>query len=312
MKVLHLDTNHPLLLEQLAALGFENTEEYTADKNKVQAMVHQFDGIILRSRFKIDREFLDKATNLKFIGRVGAGLENIDVAYAEEKGIFLAAAPEGNRNAVGEQSLGMILSLFNNLNKADKEVRQGLWDREGNRGLELDGKTIGIVGYGNMGKAFAKKLRGFEVEVLCVDLLENVGDQYAKQVSLKELQQRADVLSLHLPQTNLTIGMVNKDFIEAMGKPFWLVNTARGKCVVTRDLVDALKSGKILGAALDVLEYEKTSFEDMFGDRPMPEEFNDLLHSDKVLLTPHIAGWTQESKIKLAETIVNKISKRFC
>ncbi|MGB5699939.1 2-hydroxyacid dehydrogenase [Muriicola sp.] len=312
MKVLHLDTNHPLLLEQLAALGFENTEEYTADKNKVQAIVHQFDGIILRSRFKIDREFLDKATNLKFIGRVGAGLENIDVAYAEEKGIFLAAAPEGNRNAVGEQSLGMILSLFNNLNKADKEVRRGLWDREGNRGLELDGKTIGIIGYGNMGKAFAKKLQGFEVEVLCVDLLENVGDQYATQVSLKELQQKTDVLSLHLPQTNLTIGMVNKAFIEAMGKPFWLVNTARGKCVVTRDLVDALNSGKILGAALDVLEYEKTSFEDMFGDRQMPEEFNYLLHSEKVLLTPHIAGWTRESKIKLAETIVKKISERFC
>ncbi len=312
MKVLHLDTNHPLLLEQLAALGFENTEEYTADKNKVQAMVHQFDGIILRSRFKIDRAFLDKATNLKFIGRVGAGLENIDVAYAEEKGIFLAAAPEGNRNAVGEQSLGMILSLFNNLNKADKEVRRGLWDREGNRGLELDGKTIGIIGYGNMGKAFAKKLQGFEVDVLCVDLLENVGDQYATQVSLKELQQRADVLCLHLPQTNLTIGMVNKTFIEAMGKPFWLVNTARGKCVVTRDLVDALNSGKILGAALDVLEYEKTSFEDMFEDRQMPEEFNYLLHSEKVLLTPHIAGWTRESKIKLAETIVNKISERFC
>ncbi len=312
MKVLHLDTNHPLLLEQLAALGFENREEYTADKDQVETIIHEYDGIIIRSRFKIDKEFLDKATNLKFIGRVGAGLENIDVTYAEEKGIFLAAAPEGNRNAVGEQALGMLLSLFNNLNKADKEVRHGLWDREGNRGQELDGKTVGIIGYGNTGKAFAKKLLGFEVEILCVDILENVGDKHAKQVSLQELQQRADVLSLHVPQTKLTLGMVNTSFIDSFTKPFWLMNTARGKCVVTQDLVKALRSEKILGAALDVLEYEKTSFEDMFGDRPMPEDFNYLINSDKVLLTPHIAGWTQESKIKLAQTIVDKIKERFC
>lgn len=312
MKVLHLDTNHPLLLEQFAALGFENKEEYKADKKQVETMVHEYDGIIIRSRFKIDKEFLDKATNLKFIGRVGAGLENIDVAYAGEKGIFLAAAPEGNRNAVGEQALGMLLSLFNNLNKADKEVRHGLWDREGNRGLELDGKTVGIIGYGNTGKAFAKKLRGFEVEVLCVDILENVGDKHAKQVSLEEIQERADVLSLHVPQTKLTTGMVNTFFIDSFAKPFWLINTARGKCVVTQDLVKALRSGKILGAALDVLEYEKTSFEDMFSDRSMPEEFNYLIHSDKVLLSPHIAGWTQESKVKLAQTIVDKIKARFC
>ena len=312
MKVLHLDTNHPLLLEQLAALGFENREEYKADKHLVEKMIHEYDGIIIRSRFKIDREFLDKATNLKFIGRVGAGLENIDVAYAEEKGIFLAAAPEGNRNAVGEQALGMLLSLFNNLNKADKEIRHGLWDREGNRGLELDGKTVGIIGYGNTGKAFAKKLQGFEVDILCVDILNKVGDKNAKQVTLKELQQRADVLSLHIPQTSLTTGMVNTSFINAFAKSFWLINTARGKAVVTKDLVQAMGSGKILGAALDVLEYEKTSFEDMFSDRSMPEEFNYLIHSDKVLLTPHIAGWTQESKIKLAQTIVDKIEKRFC
>ncbi len=311
MKVLHLDTNHPLLLEQLAALGFENREEYKAPKDEVENVIHEYDGIIIRSRFKIDKVFLDKATNLKFIGRVGAGLENIDVAYAEQKGIFLAAAPEGNRNAVGEQALGMLLSLFNNLNKADKEVRKGIWDREGNRGLELDGKTVGIIGYGNTGKAFAKKLQGFEVDILCVDILENVGDKHAKQVSIQELQQKADVISLHVPQTNLTKGMVNNSFIKAFAKPFWLVNTARGKCVVTEDLVQALRSGKILGAALDVLEYEKTSFEELFSDTPMPKEFNYLIHSDKVLLSPHIAGWTQESKIKLAQTIVDKIKEKF-
>jgi len=312
MKVLHLDTNHPLLIDQLAALGFQNDEEYKASKEEVEKKIHTYDGIIIRSRFAIDEAFLDKASQLKFIGRVGAGLENIDVACAQKKGIYLAAAPEGNRNAVGEHALGMLLSLFNNLNKADREVRNGTWDREGNRGIELDGKTVGIIGYGNTGRAFAKKLRGFDVEVLCSDILENVGDENARQVSLAELQKKADVVSLHVPQTTLTLGMVNRSFIEAFTKTFWLLNTARGKCVVTHDLVTALKSGRIRGAGLDVLEYEKTSFEDMFSGHGMPEDFNYLIHSEKVLLTPHVAGWTQESKVKLAQTIVDKIKERFC
>jgi D-3-phosphoglycerate dehydrogenase len=311
MKVLHLDTNHPLLIEQLAALGFQNDEEYKATKEEVEKKIHTYDGIVIRSRFVIDKAFLDKASRLKFIGRVGAGLENIDVAYARQKGIYLAAAPEGNRNAVGEHALGMLLSLFNNLIKADREVRDGIWDREGNRGIELDGKTVGLIGYGNTGKAFAKKLRGFEVEVLCFDILDNVGDENARQVSLAELQKETDVVSLHVPQTTLTMGMVNRSFIEAFTKNFWLLNTARGKCVVTHDLVSALRSGKIRGAGLDVLEYEKTSFEDMFSGHGMPEDFNFLIHSDKVLLTPHVAGWTQESKVKLAQTIVDKIRERF-
>ncbi len=311
MKVLHLDTNHPLLIDQLAALGFQNDEEYKATKEEVEKKIHTYDGIIIRSRFVIDKDFLDKASQLKFIGRVGAGLENIEVAYAQQKGIYLAAAPEGNRNAVGEHALGMLLSLFNNLNKADREVRNGTWDREGNRGTELDSKTVGIIGYGNTGKAFAKKLRGFEVEVLCCDILENIGDENARQVSLAELQKKADVISLHVPQTTLTLGMVNRSFIEAFTKNFWLLNTARGKCVVTHDLVSALRSGKIRGAGLDVLEYEKTSFEDMFSGHGMPEDFDYLIRSDKVLLTPHVAGWTQESKVKLAQTIVDKIKERF-
>ncbi len=311
MKVLHLDTNHPLLLEQLSALGCENTEEYKASKSEVEQIIHEYEGLIIRSRFKIDREFLAKASNLKFIGRVGAGLENIDVDFAREKGIFLAAAPEGNRNAVGEQALGMLLSLMNNLNNADREVRQGIWDREGNRGWELDGKTVGIIGYGNTGRAFAKKLSGFDVEVLCHDILEEVGDSFARQVSLEKIQKQADVLSLHVPQTELTLGMVNTPFINRFAKPFWFLNTARGKCVRTADLVEALKSGKVLGAGLDVLEYEKTSFEDLFEEGAMPEEFKYLVQSDRVLLSPHIAGWTQESKVKLAQTLVNKIKARF-
>ena len=311
MKILHLDTNHPLLIEQLSALGFQNDEDYNSIKEEVESKIASYDGVIIRSRFTIDKQFLDAATNLKFIGRVGAGLENIDCNYAEEKGIYLIAAPEGNRNAVGEHTLGMILSLFNKLNKADKEVRNGHWKREENRGVELDGKTVGIIGYGNMGKAFAKKLKGFDVEVLCYDIKDNVEDENCKQVSLKVLQEKTDVLSLHTPQTQLTINMVNSEFINAFKKPFWLINTARGKSVVTKDLVEALKSGKILGAGLDVLEYEKASFESLFSNE-IPEDFKHLIQAENVLLTPHIAGWTQESKEKLAQTIVDKIKARFC
>lgn len=311
MKILHLDTNHPLLIHQLNELGFTNDEDYTSSKEIIEAKMAHYDGIILRSRFTIDQQFLDAATNLKFIGRVGAGLENIDAAYAEKKGVTLIAAPEGNRNAVGEHALGMLLALFNKLHAADAEVRQGKWLREANRGLELDGKTVGIIGYGNMGKAFAKKLRGFDVDVLCYDILPNVGDANAKQVSLQELQEKADVLSLHTPQTPETQRMINASFIHQFKNPFWFINTARGKSVVTSDLVEALKSGKILGAGLDVLEYEKSSFEDMFTSE-MPEAFQYLIKADNVLLTPHIAGWTIESKEKLAQTIVNKIKAKFC
>lgn len=311
MKILHLDTNHLLLINQLNDLGFTNHEDYTSSKEDVEAKIHEYDGIVIRSRFTIDKQFLDKATNLKFIGRVGAGLENIDCDYAESKRVYLISAPEGNRNAVGEHALGMLLSLFNKLNKADKEVRQGKWLREDNRGIELDGKTVGLIGYGNMGKAFAKKLKGFDVEVLCYDIKLNIGDENARQVSLKELQEKADVLSLHTPQTLLTTNMVNEAFISQFKKSFWLINTARGKSVVTSDLVEALKSGKILGAGLDVLEYEKASFENLFSSE-MPQALEYLIQAENVLLTPHVAGWTIESKEKLAQTIVDKIKQRFC
>ncbi|MDF0707786.1 2-hydroxyacid dehydrogenase [Flagellimonas okinawensis] len=310
MKVLHLDTNHPLLIEQFEELGFENHEDYTSSKEQVEKKIHEYDGIIIRSRFTIDQQFLEKATNLKFIGRVGAGLENIDVDYAKYKDIFMASAPEGNRNAVGEHTLGMLLSIMNHMCKADRQVRKGKWKREQNRGVELDGKTVGIIGYGNMGKAFAKKLLGFDVEVICYDIIGGVGDDNARQVGIMEFQQRCDVVSLHVPQTEQTIGMVNKEFIDKFHKPFWLLNTARGKCVVTNDLVDGLKSGKVLGAGLDVLEYEKKSFENMFASKP--KAFKYLRKAKNVLLTPHVAGWTVESKEKLAQTIVDKVKERFC
>ncbi|APY10803.1 hydroxyacid dehydrogenase [Seonamhaeicola sp. S2-3] len=311
MKVLHLDTNHELLISQLNNLGFTNHEDYSSSKEAIEAKISEYEGIVIRSRFTIDKQFLDAATNLKFIGRVGAGLENIDCDYAKSKGVYLISAPEGNRNAVGEHALGMLLSLFNKLNKADAEVRNGKWLREENRGIELDGRTVGLIGYGNMGKAFAKKLRGFDVNVLCYDIKDNVGDDNAKQVSLKEFQQKVDVLSLHTPQTPLTLGMVNSEFINKFKKPFWLINTARGKSVVTSDLVSALKTGKILGAGLDVLEYEKASFESLFSTE-MPEAFKYLIKAENVLLSPHVAGWTVESKEKLAQTIVNKIKAKFC
>ena len=310
VKILHIDSNHPLLWEQLENAGFSNEADFSSSKQEVEDKIQNYHGIVIRSRFKIDKNFIDKAKNLQFIARVGAGLESIDCDYAESKNINLIAAPEGNCNAVGEHALGMILSLFNKLNSADKEVKSGQWNRESNRGTELDGKTIGIIGYGNMGKSFAKKLKGFDVEVLCYDILPNIGDANAKQVSLQELQQKADVLSLHIPWTPETDKMVNTEFINQFAKPFWLINTARGKSVVTTDLVAALQSGKILGAGLDVLEYEKLSFETLF-EGEKPEAFDYLLQANNVLLTPHIAGWTIESKEKLAQVIVDKIIKMY-
>lgn len=311
IKILHIDSNNPIMMNQLQQLGFINHEDFTSSKEEIENKIQDYHGIVIRSRFKIDKTFLDKATNLQFIARVGAGLESIDCDYATSKNIALIAAPEGNRNAVAEHSLGMILSLFNNLNRADREIRSGHWNRESNRGHELDGKTVGIIGYGNMGKWFAKKLRGFDVEVLCYDIQENVADANAKQVSLAELQQKTDVLSLHIPWTPDTDKMVNANFINAFAKPFWILNTSRGKNIVTADLVAALKSGKVLGAGLDVLEYEKLSFETLFQDKTTPEAFQYLLEADNVLLSPHVAGWTFESHERLAQVIVDKIKRLY-
>ena len=310
MKVLHLDKNHPLLIEQLTNAGYKNVEDYTSSKSDIEQIISEYDGIVIRSRFKCDATFINAATNLKFIARVGAGLESIDIPYAESKGITLISAPEGNCNAVGEHTLGMLLSLFNKLNKADLEVKKGKWNREANRGIELDGKTVGIIGYGNMGKAFSKKLQGFDCKVICYDIKENVGDKNATQVSLITFQKEVDVVSLHIPWTPLTNRMVNSDFINQFSKPFWLLNTARGKSVVTSDMILALKNGQLLGAGLDVLEFEKSSFESLFSNK-IPASLSELLSMDNVILSPHIAGWTIESKEKLAQVIVDKIVRKF-
>jgi D-3-phosphoglycerate dehydrogenase len=305
--ILIVDSIHKYLLNKIQRLGYNIEIDEKSSKKEIEHKIDKYQGVIIRSRFKIDKKFLDKAANLKFIARVGAGLESIDVNYAKQKGIHLISAPEGNRNAVGEHALGMILSLFNNLKKADLEIRQGKWLREANRGIELEGKTIGLIGYGNMGNAFAKVLKGFDVKVICYDIKPNIGNENAKQVSLKELFEKTDILSIHTPHTEITHHMINKNFINQFKKPFYIINTARGTAIKTDDLVEALKNNKILGVCLDVLEYEKLSFENFFTEKNLPEAFKYLIQSDKVLLTPHVAGWTVESKYKLAKTIADKI-----
>lgn len=310
IKILHLDSNHPILKEQLESLGFINDEDFVSSKEKIEEKIHTYHGIVIRSRFNIDKKFIDQATNLQFIARVGAGLESIDTSYADSKNISLIAAPEGNCNAVGEHAIALLLSLLNKLNAADAEVRSGKRNRESNRGYELDGKIVGIIGYGNTGKAFAKKLRGFDVKVLFYDIKEGLSDANGQQVTLHELQQQADVLSLHVPWTKESDAMVNTKFINAFSKPFWFINTSRGKNVVTTDLVKALQSGKVLGAGLDVIEYENLSFESL-NDEHLPEAYHYLLQAKNVILTPHIAGWTHESKQRLAQVIVDKIKEKY-
>lgn len=311
IKILHIDSNHPLLWDELQKAGFENYYDHTSSKEEIESKIHIYNGIIIRSRFDIDKTFLDKAVNLQFIARVGAGLENIDCDYALQKNISLIAAPEGNRNAVGEHALALLLNLFNNINKAHNEIKTGKWLREANRGYELDGKTVGIIGYGNMGKSFAKKLKGFDTEVFCYDIMPDRGDENARQVTIEEIKEKADIVSLHTPWTPQTNKMINRDFINGFHKPFWLINTARGKSIVTKDLAEALQSGKVLGAGLDVLEYEKSSFESLFSSDVLPEDFEYLLDSPNVILSPHIAGWTYESHAKLAQVIVDKIKSLY-
>ena len=316
MKILLLDSNHPLITEQLLAKGFVLEEDFTSSYDEVLQKINQYDGIIIRSRIPLDKNFLENAQNLKFIARVGAGMENIDLETAKNLGISLINSPEGNRDAVAEHVVAMLLILMNRLFIASEEVKNGVWKREENRGDELLGKTFGIIGYGNMGKATAKRLSGFGVEVIFYDILPDLEDEFAKQVSLEELQERADILSLHIPLDASTEYLVDENFISKMKKNFYLVNTARGKNVKTSALVDALKSGKVKSAALDVLEYEKSSFENLDTSTSLSarnkEDLQFLLESNQVIVTPHIAGWTHQSKEKLAQFIVDKIVQQFC
>ena len=304
MKILLLDKNHPLITEQLSEKGFVLEEDFSSSYEQVLEKIHLYEGVIIRSRIPLDAHFLEKAKNLKFIARVGAGMENIDIAKAQELGIKLINSPEGNKDAVAEHVIGTLLVLMNRLFISSDEVKKGIWLREENRGEEILGKTFGIIGYGNMGKAVTKRLSGFGCKTIFYDIKPNLSDEFATQVSLQELQENADILSLHTPLTEDTLYMINEEFISKMKKNFYFINTARGKNLKTSALVNALKSGKIKGACLDVLEYEKTSFENL---ETKNEDLEYLLNSEKAIITPHIAGWTHESKIKLAQVIVNKI-----
>ena len=304
MKILLLDKNHPLITEQLSEKGFVLEEDFSSSYEQVLEKIHLYEGVIIRSRIPLDAHFLEKAKNLKFIARVGAGMENIDISKAQELGIKLINSPEGNKDAVAEHVIGTLLVLMNRLFISSNEVKKGIWLREENRGEEILGKTFGIIGYGNMGKAVAKRLSGFGCKTIFYDIKPNLSDESATQVSLQELQENADILSLHTPLTEDTLYMIDEEFISKMKKNFYFINTARGKNLKTSALVNALKSGKIKGACLDVLEYEKTSFENL---ETKNEDLEYLLNSEKAIITPHIAGWTHESKIKLAQVIVDKI-----
>jgi D-3-phosphoglycerate dehydrogenase / 2-oxoglutarate reductase len=307
MKILFIDSNHPSLHQTLEKAGHVCHLHYDWTKEEIIQNIHLYDGIVIRSKIKITKDILDKATNLKFIARAGAGMENIDVAYAESKGIKCIHAPEGNRDAVGEHALAMLLALFNNMLRADKEVREGKWLREENRGVELMGKTVGIIGYGNMGSAFAERLKGFGVKLLVYDKYKtNFGNECIQESSLERIVDEADIVSLHLPLTAETERMINDTFINSFRNNIYIINTARGKCLNTDDLVMNLKSGKVLGACLDVLEYEMTSFETL-DVTMLPAAFQYLTKSDKVILSPHIAGWTIESHKKIAMVLAEKI-----
>ncbi len=311
MKIAIIDQVHECISEAFLQKGWECDFLYEHNREQLLAVIHQYDGIVLRSRIKMDRELLSKATELKFIGRPGAGLENIDTDYCAQREIKVFRSPEGNRDAVAEHIIGMILSLFNHLKRADTEVRDGIWLREANRGLELMGKTIGIIGYGYMGKAFAKRLSGFGVNVIAYDkYLTDYSDDFARQVALEELYNEADIVSIHTPLTEETIGMVNTNFLNQFRKPIFFINSARGKSVVTSDLVDALETGRVLGACLDVLEYESSTFMKV-EDQSSPAALEYLKTSNKVVLSPHIAGWTHEAKLKMGQFLANKIVSAF-
>ncbi len=304
MKILFLDTIHPFLKEELEKQNHICDIAYDQSKDEVLQIIQNYDGLIIRSRFSIDSGFIDQSSNLQFIARAGSGLENIDVDYAEAKGIQCFNAAEGNMQAVGEHALGMLLSLFNNLNTSDKEVRNGIWKREANRGEELAGKSIGIIGYGNNGCAFAQLLKGFDVQILAYD---KYLEDYPFKSDMDTIFQNADILSLHIPLTEETTYLVDKNYINQFEKPIYLINTARGKCVKTSDLVLAIKKGKILGACLDVLEQEKTSFAALAEEELSPE-LNYLFTSEKTILSPHIAGWTTQSNQKIAVVLLQKIT----
>lgn len=311
MRVLFIDSVHPELEKRLIQSGYDCVDGTRWDRKEILSKLHEYHGVVIRSKFTIDLEFLNVAKELKFIARSGSGLENIDLIEAEKHHVKVFNSPEGNRNAVGEHALALLLMLLNKLRQGDFEVRQAEWNREKNRGLELDGRTIGLIGYGNTAQMFAKKLKGFEVQVLAYDkYVSEFPNQWAKSVDLKTIQEECDIISFHVPETDETRYMLNEEFINSCAKPFYLINTSRGKVVRTSALVKGMKSGKILGACLDVLEYETKAFQNFVADQ-LPEDFVYLAQSNQTVLSPHVAGWTHESYVKLATVLFDKIIGEF-
>jgi len=311
MKILFIDTVHEILEERLTQNGLNCIDATKWSRDECIKALHDVEGIVVRSRFPMDESFLKHAPELKFIARSGAGMENVDLDYTFEKKIVCFNAPEGNRNAVGEHALGMLLSLFNNLCRGNSEVRNGIWKREENRGVELDGKTVGIIGYGNNGSAFAKKLSGFDVDVIAYDKYKiNFSDQYAREVMMDEIFEKSDIISFHIPQNEETIFMADKTFFKRFEKAIYVINLARGKIIRTSALLEGLKNKTILGACLDVLEFEKASFEKTLEANENPE-FKSLLEMDNVLFSPHVGGWTHESYFKLSDVLADKILAEF-
>jgi D-3-phosphoglycerate dehydrogenase len=310
MKILFIDSVHPFLKEALIADGHECIEGYKLSRDEIRNQINNYHGVVIRSRILLDEDILSKS-NLLFIARAGAGMESIDIIYARSKNIICLNSPEGNRDAVGEHAIAMFLSLINNLKRSDEQVRKGIWSREENRGYEIKGKTVGIIGFGNMGSTFAQKFRGFDCKILAYDKYKSgFGDKYVKEVLIDELFDSTDILSLHVPLTEETEYLIDNTFINKFKKNIYLINTARGKCVNTDDLVANLKNGKIKGACLDVIEYEDSSFEKIskadFTNHP---SWKYLVNSDKVIFTPHIAGWSFESNERIARVLYEKIKQ---
>ncbi|MGN7205612.1 2-hydroxyacid dehydrogenase [Pedobacter sp. SAFR-022] len=302
-KILIVDDLHPVFKERATALGFEVDDLPNITRQETLDAIGNYTGIALRTKFSIDAELFDAAPNLKFVARAGAGLDNIDEAYAAARNISLINAPEGNCDAVGEHAIGMLLSLANNFRQADMQVRTGIWDREGNRGWELKGKTVGIIGYGFMGSSFARKLSGFGVKVIAYDKYKTgFSDAYATEVSMEEIVKHSDVLSLHIPLTAETRQMVDDEYFFHFKKPIFFISTARGEVTNTKAVLNAIQSGKIMGAGLDVLEVEK------FPKLAEQAWYQELVNSGKVLLTPHVAGWTFESYRKISEVLADKLA----
>lgn len=301
-KILIVDDLHPAFKIQAIAMGYEVDDEPKITREQTLAKIKDYVGIAVRTKFRIDSEIFAAATNLKFVARAGAGLDNIDDKIAFERNIALINAPEGNCDAVGEHATGLLLSLMNNFRRADLEIRNGIWDREGNRGYELKGKKVGIIGYGFMGQSFAKKLAGFEVDVMAYDKYKTgFSDAFAREVSMEEIVKHSDVLSLHIPLTTETRQMVDDEYFFHFKKPIFFINTARGEIVNTKAVLNAIDSGKILGAGLDVLQTEKFP---ALGEQPWYEE---LKENDKVILTPHVGGWTFDSYRKISEVLAEKL-----